>query len=80
MHFCFNQAASAEECVMKRKRIKHTATFEQRLAMQAERLKERAQTVPPGKDREVLLKRVQQTETASRINAWLTSPGLRSPE
>ena len=46
----------------------------------AERLKEQAQTVPPGKDREVLLKRVQQTETASRINAWLTSPGLRSPE
>jgi hypothetical protein len=59
---------------MKRKRIKHTATFEQRLAMQAERLKEQALTVPPGKDREMLLKRVQQTETASRINAWLTSP------
>jgi hypothetical protein len=65
---------------MKRKRIRHTTTFEERLTMQAERLKEQAQTLPPGKDREMLLKRVQQTETASRINAWLTSPGLRSPE
>ena len=65
---------------MKRKRIRHTASFEERLAMQAQRLKEQAQTLPPGTDREMLLKRVQQTETACRINAWLTSPGLRSPE
>jgi hypothetical protein len=78
--FVLRKAGSAEDCIMKRKRIRHTASFEERLAMQAQRLKEQAQTLPPGNDREMLLKRVQQTETACRINAWLTSPGLRSPE
>jgi hypothetical protein len=29
--------------------------------------------------RELLLRRARQAETASRINDWLRSPGLRSP-
>jgi hypothetical protein len=65
---------------MKRPRIKQTATFEERLAMEAQRLKEQARTLPAGRDREMLLKRARQTETASRINAWLSSPGLASPK
>jgi hypothetical protein len=33
-----------------------------------------------GKEREELLKKAREADTASRINEWLTSPGLQSPK
>ena len=33
-----------------------------------------------GKDRELLLNRAEQAEKASRIDAWLSSSGLRPPK
>jgi hypothetical protein len=64
-----------------RKRVKHIATFEKRLAQEALKLKEAAKKHPNGsKAREVLLRRARQAETASHINQWLSSPGLRPPE
>ena len=64
-----------------RKCIKHSATFEERLAEEAQKFKEAAEKQPPGSlARELLLRRVRQAETASRINEWLTSPGLAQPK
>ena len=64
-----------------RRRIKHNATFEERLAEEAIKFKEAAQKQPPGSTaRELLLRRARQAETASHINKWLRSPGLRPPE
>jgi hypothetical protein len=64
-----------------RPRVKHALTFAERLAEEAKRFKEAAEREPLGsKSRELLLRRVRQAETASRINDWLRSPGLRSPE
>jgi hypothetical protein len=54
-------------------------TFEQRLAQEAHRVKERAETLPPGQERELLSRKARQLETASRINDWLSSPGLQRP-
>ena len=52
-----------------RKCIKHSATFEERLAEEAQKFKEAAEKQPPGSlARELLLRRVRQAETASRIN------------
>jgi hypothetical protein len=65
---------------MERYRIKHKASFEERLAEQAQRLREQAKTLPPGKERDGLMRRARQAETTSNINAWLTSPGLASPK
>ncbi|UPK36875.1 hypothetical protein IVB18_05900 [Bradyrhizobium sp. 186] len=65
--------------MQKRRRIKHTKTFEERLAEEAERFREAAERLPPGTARELLLRRARQAETAARINDWLTSPGLRPP-
>jgi hypothetical protein len=63
-----------------RRRIKHTATFEERLAEEAVKFKEAAEKQPPGSTaRELLLRRARQAETASHINNWLRSPGLRPP-
>jgi hypothetical protein len=65
----------------RRRRVEHTATFEERLAEEARKLKEAAEQQPPGSlARELLLRRARRAETASHINAWLTSPGLRPPK
>ena len=64
-----------------RPRVKHTLTFEERLTVEAKRLKEAAGRAPPGSmSREVLLRGAKQAETASHISNWLRSPGLRRPE
>jgi hypothetical protein len=63
-----------------RPRVKHTLTFEERLAEEAKRFEEAAAKEPPGSmSRELLLRRARQAKTASRINDWLRSPALRSP-
>ena len=63
-----------------RPRVKHTLTFEQRLAEEAKKFHEAAAREPLGSlSRELLLRRARQAETASRINDWLRSPGLQSP-
>jgi hypothetical protein len=65
----------------KRLRIKHTTTFEERLAAEALKLKEAAKNLPPGSPaQELLLRRARQAESARRISGWLSSPGLRPPK
>jgi hypothetical protein len=64
---------------MERRRIKHTFSFEKRLAEEAKRLREQAETFPPGIERDELIRKARQTEIASRMNEWLTSPGLQPP-
>ena len=66
--------------MMKRPRIKHANTFQQRLAAEAARFRELADQAPPGMQREMYLRRARQVETASHINEWLNSPGLRPPQ
>ena len=54
-------------------------TFEQRLAQEEHRVKERAKTLPQGKERELLSRKARQLETASHISEWILSPGLQPP-
>jgi hypothetical protein len=64
-----------------RRRFKHTATFEERLAEEAKRFQEAADQARPGSlERELLLKRARQAETASHMSDWLRSPGLQPPK
>ena len=65
---------------MPQRRRKHTQTFEERLAEEALRFRTAAEELPPGTARELLLRRARQAETASHMNEWLRSPGLRSPQ
>ena len=69
-----------EQRMQKRRRIKHKKTFQVRLAEEAQRFREAAQALPPGTAQELLLRRARQAETASHINNWLRSPGLRPPQ
>jgi hypothetical protein len=63
----------------KRRRVKPALSFFDRLKMEAQRLRQEAENKPPGPDRDELMKKVRQVETALRIANWVTSPGLKSP-
>ncbi|MET4068323.1 hypothetical protein ABID58_003120 [Bradyrhizobium sp. S3.2.6] len=70
-----------EDRAMQRRRIKHTTSFEERLAEEARRFKQAAEKEAPGSTaRELFLRRARQAETASHMNAWLTSPALQIPK
>jgi hypothetical protein len=62
-----------------RTRIKHEKTFQERLDEQAKVLRDEAEKSPPSTARDLLLRRAAQADTASRVEKWLSSPGLRSP-
>ncbi|MBR1128413.1 hypothetical protein [Bradyrhizobium iriomotense] len=64
---------------MQRRRFKQTLTLETRLAEKAKRLREKAKLLPPGALREELIRKARHAETASHMNEWLTSPGLKQP-
>nr|WP_092191725.1 hypothetical protein [Bradyrhizobium sp. cf659] len=63
-----------------RRRIKQTLSLEERLAREAERLREQAKELPHGPERETLLRKARQAETGSHMSEWLTSPGLQPPK
>ena len=62
---------------MKRNRSR-PHSFEERLASASARFRKQARGMPPCKEREVLLRKAGQLDTAARINDWLRSPGLSS--
>ena len=64
---------------MQRRRLMQTAPLEQRLEEQAKRLRQEARGTPPGVEREKLIRRARQAETASHINQWISSKGLKAP-
>jgi hypothetical protein len=65
---------------MQKLRFTQTITLGDRLAHEAEGLRQKVRTMPVGKERERLLRKARQLETASHINEWLSSPGLQSPQ
>ena len=68
-----------EQRMPERRRFTQTTSLEGRLAEEAKRLRKQAQGTPPGIERERLVRRARQLETASRMNEWLTS-GLQAPK
>jgi hypothetical protein len=62
-----------------RHRRKHTVSFDERLQRAATQARKEAMQLPQGPQRDQLLKKASQAETAAHINEWVRSPGLRSP-
>ena len=58
--------------------ISHPHAFEERLAERKARLEQRAHRLKPGAERDELLKKVGQIDTATHVNEWLNS-GLQPP-
>jgi hypothetical protein len=66
--------------MQKRRRFKQTISLEERLAEEARRLREEAESLPPGPVRDDALRRARQAETGSHMSEWLRSPGLQPPD
>jgi hypothetical protein len=53
--------------------------LQDRLALHALRLKDEANALRPGPERDAIIRRARQAENASHVNDWLSSPGLQPP-
>jgi hypothetical protein len=69
---------SAEKTKKPRRRVKHEKSFNERLMEEAQRFREAAKDARPGLERELLLRRAQQMESACRMNEWLSQPRAAS--
>ena len=65
--------------MQRRRRAKQTTPFHDRLAAWANDVRAEAAKLPPGPEREVLLKKARQADTASHLDHWANSPGLQPP-
>lgn len=63
--------------MQKRRRFKQTTSLNDRLASFEQQARDRAEKLPPGPERELMLKKVRQAATASDLNTRL---GLRGME
>ena len=70
---------SEESAMNKRRRFKQAQSLKQRLLDRVRGLREEAHLMAPGLERETLLRKARQSETAANIDEWLRSPGLRAP-
>jgi hypothetical protein len=56
------------------------STFEERLAEHKASLEQKAARLKPGPERDHLLQKARQIDTAADIHGWLNSPGLQAPK
>jgi hypothetical protein len=66
--------------MIKRRRVKQTDILEDRLSLEAIRLREEAKGMNPGPAREAVLRKARQAETGAHMSEWLRSPGLQPPK
>jgi hypothetical protein len=59
---------------VRRSRRKQIISFDERLREAARAAQEAALQLPRGSQRDVMLQKARQAETALRFNAWLESP------
>ena len=56
------------------------APLQDRLMLEAMRLKDEANELPMGSLRDARIRKARQAATASHVNEWLSSPGLQAPQ
>jgi hypothetical protein len=62
-----------------RRRFKQTMSLEERLSGEAQRLRKQAQGTPHGIQRERLIRRARQLDTASQLSQWISPTNVRPP-
>jgi hypothetical protein len=62
-----------------RRRIRQVTSLKERLTIWAESVRAEAARLTPGPQREALLQRASQADTAAHIDDWVNSTGLQPP-
>ena len=65
---------------MLRRRLVRSASLKDRLEAFAEEARAKAERMPPGPERDEMLKKVRQADVAAHLDDWANSPGLRAPK
>ena len=65
---------------MKRLHLPQTISLKIRLASFAKEVREKAALLRPGPEKDALLRKARQADTAAHIDDWANSPGLRPPD
>ncbi len=63
-----------------RRRLMQQTTFQDRVSAWAESVCAQAAVMSLGRERDDLLKKLRRAETATHLQDWADSSGLRSPE
>ena len=66
--------------MLKRRRTKQTIPLKDRLAAFAKEMVEQASLLPPGAEKEDLLRRARRADTASHLDDWANSRELQAPK
>jgi hypothetical protein len=61
-----------------RRSIPHT--FEENIASEKAKLEAQVAKLKPGPQKDALLRKIRQLDTATHLSEWLSSPGLQPPE
>ena len=65
--------------IIKRRRFKQKLSLIDRLACFSKAARKKASLLPPGADKENLLRKAQQADAAAQLDEWCSSPGLQQP-
>jgi hypothetical protein len=63
-----------------RQRFKQTLSLKDRLVSFSAEIREEADLLPPGGDRDDMRKKARQAKTAAHIEDWANSSGLQPPK
>jgi hypothetical protein len=66
--------------MQRRRRFKQTTSLKERLVSFAKEVRNKASRLPPGFERDTLLKKASQADTAAHLEEWANSPGLQPPK
>jgi hypothetical protein len=61
-----------------RRSVSHT--FEENIAAEKAKLEAQVAKLKPGPQKDALLRKIRQLDTAAHLSEWLSSPGLQPPE
>jgi hypothetical protein len=64
----------------RRRRYKQTTSFKERLAVWAADVRGQAERARSDRERDHLLRRARQADTASNLDEWINSSGLQAPK
>lgn len=64
--------------MQRRRSVPHT--FEENIAAEKAKLEAQVAKLKPGPQKDALLRKISQLDTAAHISEWLSSPGLQPPE
>lgn len=66
--------------MFKRRRFKQQITLQDRLSAWATQVREQADKLRPGPERDALIRKARQADVATHLDDWAKSPGLQSPK